>query len=206
MGLFSPRRCQICSSPLRRAYYTWQTSQGTVRVCPKCNTRLENLKSRAAFDPSKPFVFPPIQKASGTSGCGCLGLGAIIAVCAVGVLTNANKPADNPAPPANPAPSIPSSSPPSTAAKTPAPVAPAPPPPVIEQPRTPGLALKDVTIFPATIIVTQRIDIKTQSGGFGLDPGDELLVIRKQDGQYIVSHENQEYPVAPNLLDSMGVK
>ena len=63
-----------------------------------------------------------------------------------------------------------------------------------------------MTTFPVTIILTQRIDIKSQSGGFGLDPGDEVVVIRNQDGQYIVSHENQAYPVTPDLLDSMSVK
>ncbi len=51
MGLFTPARCQLCTTPLRRRYYTWTTPQGTASVCPKCNTRLENMKSRAVFDP-----------------------------------------------------------------------------------------------------------------------------------------------------------
>ena len=203
MGLFFTSRCQLCSSPLRRTDYTWSTPQGTVKVCPKCNTRLENQKSRAVFDPSKPFVFPPIQKTSQLSGCGCLGLGGFIAIVVIGVLGTHNQPALVPNPPEVITPSNtsqvtpPLSAPPSTPAPAPAqiPNLPSQPPSVAE--------LNDATHFPATIVLKQRLDVKTDSGGFGLDAGEEVVILRKQDGAYIIQHQNKEYPVNADILDTI---
>ncbi len=218
MGLFAPRRCQICTTPFRRGYYTWQTSQhGTVYVCPKCNTRLENMKSREAFDPSKPFVFPPIVKSSGASpGCGCLLIG-IVAIGLIAALGSHNQsvlpPALPPPPPSTssttaPPEQITPSLPKPEARETPAAVTPAPSsePANVTQQAGPSVALKDVSTFPVTVRVTQRIEVKTDSGGFGIDPGDEVLVLRKQGGTYIISHENQEFSIDTSILDNMQTK
>ena len=69
-----------------------------------------------------------------------------------------------------------------------------------------GPVLKDVRDFPVTIIINQRIDVLNGTSGFGLDPGDELLVLRFQDSNYIVSHQDKEYIVEKKLIEDMKVK
>jgi hypothetical protein len=201
MGLFSTSRCQLCSSPLRRTYYTWTTSQGRVKVCPKCNSRLESQKSREVFDPSKPFVFPPIQKASQLSGCGCLAVGGFVALVIIGVSGTRNQIVS--------APTAPEAAPSSHAASVnapPPPPAPSPSPAQVSQvsPQPqPTVELNDITHFPATIILKQRLDVKTDSGGFGLNAGEEVVVLRKQNGTYIIQHQDKEYSISADILDTI---
>lgn len=96
MPFFKPSRCQICTTPLRRSTFVWTTNGRTVYICPKCNTRLETMKSREAFNPSKPFVFPPIiEKKSFQSSCGTLIGGTVLVVVvisAISALINAPTP------------------------------------------------------------------------------------------------------------------
>jgi hypothetical protein len=45
------------------------------------------------------------------------------------------------------------------------------------------------------------------NGGFGLDPGEELVVLGRQpDGAYLVSHDGQQFTVAAKLIDDMRLK
>lgn len=209
MPLFRPSRCQICTTPLRRSTYVWKTDGQTVYVCPKCNTRLENMKSRAAFDPTKTFVFPPIIKSSGSLGCGPVGamiVGFIVIVAVMGSLTR-NAPSTPP-----PDTVLVPASVPSPTNEVPPPSEPEAPAPVASTPTRPpevgaGVALKDSFHFPLTIVVAKHIDVVTSSGGFGLDPGDELLIVSRQDdGSYVVSRSDQQYTVNAKLLDDEPTK
>jgi hypothetical protein len=201
MGLFTPARCQLCTTPLRRRYYTWTTPQGTASVCPKCNTRLENMKSRAVFDPSKPFVFPPIRKSSPqVSGCGCLGIGCFVAFIVIGVSGNlSHQPTAPPAPfiskpqhtiiPSEPAPAPTS--------------APAPEPAATSPSAPPTVDLSSNSHFPATIVLKQRLDVRTDSGGFGLSPGDSVVILRRDGDDYVIERQGKDYRVNADQLDNL---
>jgi hypothetical protein len=42
-------RCSVCGVPLKRKTYTWTLNGKTQKVCPKCNSRMENKVSKDAF-------------------------------------------------------------------------------------------------------------------------------------------------------------
>lgn len=44
-----PKRCDVCGVTIRRKYYEWKTSEGKMKLCPKCNNRMESRKSSRAF-------------------------------------------------------------------------------------------------------------------------------------------------------------
>jgi len=212
VGLFFTKRCQLCTTPLRQSAYVWQTPQGNVKVCPKCNSRLENQKSRAVFDSSKPFVFPPIVRSS-SSGCG--GFISVIFIAFIGIavisaLSNTKTGATLAPPTKEPNGSI---QPKEVKPETPSSTASVNTNEAIssehtktEMPSGSGVLLKNTSNFPVAIIVTRKINILNETGGFGLAVGDELLILRKQGTKYIVSHQNKEYAVNPNLIEDMEIK
>ena len=209
MGLFFTSRCQICTTPIKRSYHVWTTSNGRVKVCPKCNSRLENQKSRAAFDPSKPFVFPQFQQAR-LPGCSKLFLGIFtffFVVSLITVLINPNSVKTEPQPGSPQTPQSSSLAEQPQKENPPQPAAldtkPAPPPPLLIGT---GPQLKNVTNFPVTLIVTNKIDVLTKTGGFGLEPGDELQVLQKDGAIYTVTHKGHEFELNSQVIENMNIK
>lgn len=43
-------KCQLCSSSLKRASYTWSIDGTTKRVCPTCSRNLQNKASKDAVN------------------------------------------------------------------------------------------------------------------------------------------------------------
>lgn len=49
-ALFSgPSKCDVCGLRIKRTLHTWTINGQKLRMCPKCNSRMENKKSREAF-------------------------------------------------------------------------------------------------------------------------------------------------------------
>lgn len=44
------KKCELCGSLIKRTYYTWTIQGKKMRLCPRCNGRLENKKSKQAVD------------------------------------------------------------------------------------------------------------------------------------------------------------
>ena len=176
------------------------------------------MKSREAFNPSKPFVFPPIIESRGIqSGCGTLIGGTVLAVIAISVVSALVN---------TPTPNVPTRATPPTiapVAATPVPAshqdtntvvttpltpsaAPTPTTPVPSD-AGPALPLKDNSHFPTTVVIATHLDVPTSSGGFGLDPGDEVTVDSRQpDGSYVINHGGQQFAVASKLIDDAKIK
>jgi hypothetical protein len=171
------------------------------------------MKSREAFNPSKPFVFPPIIKRNVfQSGCGTLIVGtvlAVVAISAISALINTPTPtaSTTPTPPTvapvitTPVPASHRNTDTGVTTPTPTPTTPLPPD------SGPVVALKDDSTFPSTVVISTHADIVTSTGGFGLDPGDEVTVDSRQtDGAYVISHGGQQFTVAAKLIDDAKVK
>ena len=42
--------CGVCNATIRKTSYRWKIDGKTVRMCPRCNSRMEGRKSRTAFE------------------------------------------------------------------------------------------------------------------------------------------------------------
>lgn len=52
VAIFSsgPSSCELCGTELRKTKYVWTIKDKKKTVCPNCNRRLENRKSKEAID------------------------------------------------------------------------------------------------------------------------------------------------------------
>jgi hypothetical protein len=42
--------CGVCNATIRKTSYRWKIDGKMVRMCPRCNSRMEGRQSRSAFD------------------------------------------------------------------------------------------------------------------------------------------------------------
>ncbi|EOV3349231.1 hypothetical protein ACONGJ_003591 [Edwardsiella piscicida] len=47
--VLKPRRCDICGTPFKRKYFTWEIDGKKNHLCPKCNSKMEKRKSDQSF-------------------------------------------------------------------------------------------------------------------------------------------------------------
>jgi len=45
-----PKSCQVCGSELKKTSYTWEIDGEKKVVCPSCNRRIQNKKSKDSVD------------------------------------------------------------------------------------------------------------------------------------------------------------
>lgn len=44
-----PKYCNVCGTEIKRVSYVWNVEGKRQRMCPNCNRRMENRKSKNAF-------------------------------------------------------------------------------------------------------------------------------------------------------------
>lgn len=44
------KRCHICEDRIKKLSYRWSIEGKTIKLCPKCNRRMEERQSRIKFD------------------------------------------------------------------------------------------------------------------------------------------------------------
>ena len=49
-ALSGPGECGVCEQDIKKKYYTWKIDGKKTKLCPKCNTRMENKVSKEVFN------------------------------------------------------------------------------------------------------------------------------------------------------------